>query len=111
MKRAIIIKSYGDTDISNAIVSGMVKELPSKEMDALRGELMYYKTKDAQNGVHVNRSRKTWQEKFNNLPLKYGYLDEQRTPGFVARGLLVGWAMAWLMIDKCYKRLSAWNRS
>lgn len=108
MKRAVVIRTMGDSDVGGAIVDGVIKELTSQELETVKAELEKTKAENTQLGVRKVRDKKDFAKKMRKLKRKY---PPARKTTKVEDAILIGWAMLWLGIYAVYDRLKAINRS
>lgn len=106
MKRAVMIKVYGDPEMGEAMagaVAGRVIPLDDREMEAVRAE---NKRLSAINGVRAEGDEKRWPEIQADMARVYAV----KRHGRVYEAVLLAWAMLWLEIVEWYRYFEAWNR-
>ena len=107
MKRAIVIKTAGDTDIANAIVTGMTNG-NANEIAALRAEIDAMRHREAALAVRVVRDRGYWREMLEDADDCYGYNPIHGgvyTAVWGIVGLVCETVRSW------YDYFSTWNRA
>lgn len=106
MKRAIVIRSYGDAQIGEAIVSAIERMIPDYS-EVLRMVIEENNALKAKEAVRIYGDNKRWPEIKEELDRIYAVEKHGRI--YNAFMGIVG--MACIAVDKAYKRLSAINRS
>lgn len=107
MKRAVMIKVYGDAEMGQAMAGAVAQRvipLNTEEMEAVKAENKRLK---AINGVRAIADDKRWTETQAKLARTYAV----KRPGAICSALLVAWAVLWLEIVDWYRYFSTWNRS
>ncbi len=114
MRRAVVIRTMGDEELSGAIVNAMVKPLESAELEAVKAELRRLKDENTQLrdentklGVRKVRDAAYFAEQLASLEMD---CPPARKSSKAAQLLLVAWALLTLTIREFYARLDAWNR-
>ena len=106
MNRAIVIKTAGDPEIAGAIVDGITKKvipLDADELATVKAECARLKARD---GVRRSKEDDEWPAIRDGMAVKFGC----KTHGPVYNNILLAWAIMWLVIFECFRRLQAWNR-
>lgn len=98
-RRAVVIKTAGDSALANAIVDGMT----AKELDAVRAE---NRRLNALNGVRREGDDRRWERTKRRLARKYSIKHTGRL-----RGAILGlWGLLWYKVDGAVKYMQRWNR-
>ena len=93
MNRALVIKTYGDSEIAGAIVNGIVRKTPRPE--SLRRVAMHQHTPEE------------WAAMITKARYDYG---QDRTHGRLYEAVLVAWAMFWFDLRGWYEYFRDINR-
>ena len=104
MTRALVIKTYGDPAWSEPMAEVLKpKQISREELEIVKAECERLK---AVNGVRAIADEKRWNKTRKKLARKYTV-----RPVTPARGaFLLVWALSWLVILECFRRLQAINR-
>lgn len=106
MNRAIVVKTYGDSDIAGAIVDGMNKApaINAAELETVRAENVRLK---ALTGVRSYGDSVRLETACKALAVKYSTKPVGRLYGAIL-GL---WALLWWEVVQWVEYFKAWNRS
>lgn len=112
MTRAVVIKTYGDSEVAGAIVEGVTRRvipLDGEELAAVKAELAQIKAakaaQDARDGVRNAGDEKRWAAIREGMAVKYAV----KPSGPVRTALLLGWALLWAGIYGTAEALMRWN--
>ena len=101
MRKAIVIRTTGDSEIAQAIVDGMCVPLQdSEELEVVRAELAKLKEENTQLGVRKSRDASYWADMCTQANGKYG--GPVRKPGKIREALLIAWAMLWETLHETF---------
>ena len=106
MNRAIVVKTYGDSEIAGAIVDGMSKApaLNAAELETVRAENVRLK---ALNGVRSYGDSVRLETACKALAVKYSTKHVGRLYG----AILGAWALLWYEVVQWVEYFREWNRS
>ena len=93
MKRAVVVKLYGDTDMAAQIAEPMTKVIPVDD-GQMRMVIAENKRLNALNGVRSYGDSVRWQTVADALAVKYQVKRHGRLYG----AILGGWACVWLAL-------------
>ena len=106
MNRAIVVKTYGDSDIAGAIVDGMSKApaISAAELETVRAENVRLKAltgvRSYGDSVRLETACKALAIKYSTKPVKPLY------------GAILGlWALLWWEVVQWVEYFKTWNRS
>lgn len=106
MNRAIVVKTYGDSDIAGAIVDGMSRApaINAAELKMVRAENVRLKAltgvRSYGDSVRLETACKALAIKYSTKPVKPLY------------GAILGlWALLWYEVVQWVEYFKAWNRS
>ena len=107
-QRGVVIRTYGDRTITDAIMDGMergMQPLNRSELAVVKAE--NEKMREARDGVRQYGDDKRWPETRRALAQQY----HVRPCGRVRGALLLAWALVWMEIFDWYMYLQRMNRS
>ena len=99
MKKGVVIRTYGDPEITGAIAAALV---PAERVDVAR-ELHEYLY-----GVCGGRTRGYYAACIRSARRMYGDNPETRLPGRIAWGAVGIMCMIWAAFARAIDRLNAW---
>ena len=105
MRRAVVLKMYGDTQIGEAITDGVTKviEMDAASIAAVRAECEWLR---ALNDIHAYADTIRLDAACKALDVKYPVEHHSRLYEVV-----IGvWALIWYCIFEVYDYFSEWNR-
>jgi len=105
-RRALVIKTVGDPEIAGAIVDGITRRmepLNTQELKAMKRELLRLRGRE---GVRKYRADRDWYLVQQDLARQYHVPRH----GPIYEHILVAWALTFLFVIECFRRLSEWNR-
>ena len=109
MKRAIIIRTYGDPETANGLANAVVVNAPSSvEPETVKAELQAMKQREAALAVRQVRDRDYWYCKIKDAEWEYG---DNPKHGKVSAAVLGAVGLVCETVNRCYRYLSAWNRN
>ena len=100
MSRAVVIKTYGDSAICNAITQGIT----SAELETVRAE---NRRLNAVNGVRSKADEKRWKRKKRKLANKY----RVKPLGPVRGTLMAYYGLAVWLVHGAFEYIWEWNRT
>lgn len=105
MRRAVVVKLYGDADLAAQIAEPMTRVIPVDD-GQMQMVIAENKRLNALNGVRSYGDSVRWQTVSDALAVKYQVKRHGRLYGAV----LGVWGLLWYGIYAAYDYLSAWNR-
>lgn len=101
MTRALVIKTYGDEQISNAIVTGITKpaETEAEKQRRIAGLVRV--------AVGNDKTADDYAKMLRSARREYGRMAKRRPVNEAVWGIIGGCVLA---VDYCYRRLRAINR-
>lgn len=106
MNRAVVIKTFGDTQIAGAIVDGMTQRMIPLDEDELATIKAEYARLQAQDAVRRYGDEERWQDVRKALAIKYS-----TKPAKPLKSTILGvWALLWLWVLQTFRYFQAWNR-
>lgn len=107
--RALVIRTIGDKEIAGAIVDALTPKQPTAEqLRVVQEELRAAKLDAAAMGVRTVRDRDYFHTKVREAEYYYGDNPTHGKPAQIALGII---GLVCEMTARCYRYLSAWNRS
>ena len=106
MNRAVVIKTFGDTQIAGAIVDGMTQRMIPLDEDELATIKAEYARLQAQDAVRRYGDEERWQDVRKALAIKYSTKPVKPLKG----AILGAWALLWLWVLQTFRYFQAWNR-
>lgn len=105
IKRAVVVRMYGDADMATQIADPMTKVIP---VDDGRMQMVIAENKrlTALNGVRSYGDSVRWQTVADALAVKY----QSKRHGRLYGAILGVWALIWLTLIGMADYLTAWNR-
>jgi hypothetical protein len=105
MKRAVVVKMYGDVDMATQIADPMTKVIP---VDDSRMQMVIAENKrlTALNGVRSYGDSVRFESVSKALAIKYAVKPVGRVRGAV----LTAWACLWMAVYNMGEYLVEWNR-
>ena len=105
MKRAVVVRMFGDADMAAQIAEPMTKVIPVDD-GQMRMVIAENRRLNALNGVRSYGDSVRWQTVADALAVKYS----TPTHGRLYEAVLGVWALLWLSINEWYEYFKAWNR-
>lgn len=106
MNRAVVIKTFGDTQIAGAIVDGMTQRMIPLDADELATIKAEYARLQAQDAVRRYGDEERWQDVRKALAIKYSTKPVKP----LKSAILGAWALLWLWALQTFHYFQAWNR-
>lgn len=111
MKRAMVIRTAGDSALAGAIADGMctamTAQMSASEMAAVRAELDKLRQREAVLGVREPRDGRYWRRKLAYADMYYGGTEAPCRAAQVAWGLI---GLVCLRVTEFYRRMAEINR-
>jgi hypothetical protein len=105
MRRAVVVKLYGDAEIAEGIAEPMTRVIPVDD-GKMQMVIAENKRLNALNGVRAYGDAVRWQTVADALAVKYRVKRHGRLYG----AILGGWACVWLAVYNMGEYLVEWNR-
>jgi hypothetical protein len=105
MKRAVVVKMYGDADIAAQIAEPMTKVIPVDD-GQMQMVIAENKRLNALNGVRSYGDSVRFESVSKALAIKYAVKPVGRVRGAV----LTAWACLWMAVYGMAEYLMEWNR-
>ena len=105
-RRAVVYRICGDEAIAGAIVDGMTKNAIPLNAQELACVTEHYNRLQMREEVRKYRMERDWGKVKRRMDRRYCVPQHN----LVYEYALIAWALTWLFLIECYRRMSAWNR-
>ena len=110
MQRGVVLKLYGDAQISGAIADGMARALPKEQIEVVEAEIDRQRIQRSLVRVAANNSKTPEDYACMTAKTRWDYRWIYRKHGRLYGAILGLWGLLWMVVAEVYDYFSAWNR-